>query len=304
MGLDDRGGYAQHHRASHFLHVQHLLHLGQVALYNGGGQLVLGALIEHFLQLAHHELYHALGGLQHQVSRKAVGDYHVHIPGKNAAGYKNPYPAGSYAHFVAQKKYPKTLEVYSNDELLKTLTRDNSKIIICIPQQRARLYIGDRVALDWPVSTGTKGHETPTGVFRVMEKDKDHKSNRYGRFINSRGRTSNSNADLSKGLPDGHSFRPASMPNWLRLTPDGVGIHGGRVVAGRRLSHGCIRTPYAVAAKLYEHAVVGMPVYVSRAIEDYSRGGYLKPIDIKYRPEPGSDYTDMPVNPTTVKSPS
>ena len=137
-----------------------------------------------------------------------------------------------------------------------------------------------------------------------MEKDKDHKSNRYGRFINSRGRTSNSNADLSKGLPDGHSFRPASMPNWLRLTPDGVGIHGGRVVAGRRLSHGCIRTPYAVAAKLYEHAVVGMPVYVSRAIEDYSRGGYLKPIDIKYRPEPGSDYTDMPVNPTTVKSPS
>ncbi len=226
------------------------------------------------------------------------------IPGKNAAGYKNPYPAGSYAHFVAQKKYPKTLEVYSNDELLKTLTRDNSKIIICIPQQRARLYIGDHVALDWPVSTGTKGHETPTGVFRVMEKDKDHKSNRYGRFINSRGRTSNSNADLSKGLPDGHSFRPASMPNWLRLTPDGVGIHGGRVVAGRRLSHGCIRTPYAVAAKLYEHAVVGMPVYVSRAIEDYSRGGYLKPIDIKYRPEPGSDYTDMPVNPTTVKSPS
>lgn len=226
------------------------------------------------------------------------------IPGKNAAGYKNPYPAGSYAHFVAQKKYPKTLEVYSNDELLKTLTRDNSKIIICIPQQRARLYIGDRVALDWPVSTGTKGHETPTGVFRVMEKDKDHKSNRYGRFINSRGRTSNSNADLSKGLPDGHSFRPASMPNWLRLTPDGVGIHGGRVVAGRRLSHGCIRTPYAVAAKLYEHAVVGMPVYVSRAIEDYSRGGYLKPIDIKYRPEPGSDYTDMPVNPTAVKSPS
>lgn len=226
------------------------------------------------------------------------------IPGKKAADYRNPYPAGSYAHFVAQKQYPKTLAVYSDDELLKTLTRDNSKIIICIPQQRARLYIGNRVALDWPVSTGTKGHETPTGVFRVMEKDKDHKSNRYGRFINERGRTSNSNADLSKGLPDGHSFRPASMPNWLRLTPDGVGIHGGRVVAGRRLSHGCIRTPYAVAAKLFEHAVVGMPVYVSRAVEDYSRGGYLKPIDIKYRPEPGSDYTDMPVTPAPANSKS
>ncbi|HIX20499.1 MAG TPA: L,D-transpeptidase family protein [Candidatus Akkermansia intestinigallinarum] len=223
------------------------------------------------------------------------------LPGKDSPTYVNSYPEGSYAHFVAQKKYPKTLAVYSNDELLRSLTRDNSKIIICIPQQRARLYVNNRVALDWPVSTGTYGHETPTGVFRVMEKDKDHKSNRYGRFINENGRTTNSNADLSKGLPKGHTFRAAGMPNWLRLTPDGVGIHGGRVVAGRRLSHGCIRTPYDVAAKLFEHAVVGMPVYISRAVEDYSRGGYVKPIDVKYRPKPGNDYTDMPVQVKTIE---
>lgn len=227
----------------------------------------------------------------------------LEIPGKNQPGYQNLYPAGTYAHFVAKPAYPKTMEVYSNDALLQQLTKDNSKIIICIPQQRARLYINNQVALDWPVSTGTNGHETPTGVFRVLEKEKDHHSNRYGKFISGSGKVSNSNADLGKGIPQGHSFQGASMPNWLRLTPDGVGIHGGRVVAGRRLSHGCIRTPYAVAAKLFEHAVMGMPVYVTRAVEDYNRGGYVKPIDVKYRPKPGNDYTDMPIaNPKILPS--
>lgn len=219
------------------------------------------------------------------------------IPGKNAPGYTNPYPKGTYEHFVARPSYPKTLEVYTNEELLRLLTAANSKIIICLPQQRARIYVNGKVACDWPVSTGTDGHETPTGVFRVIEKEKDHKSNRYGKFLNNRGRTVNSNADNNKGVPEGCTFRPASMPNWHRLTWDGVGIHGGRVVAGRRLSHGCIRSPYGLIAKLYEYTVLGMPAYISRAVEDYNKGGAVKPIDVKYRPKAGNDYTDLPPSP-------
>ena len=83
MGLDHRPGDAQHHGAPHFLHVQHLFHLGQIALQNGGGQLVLQVLIEHGFQIAHHEFNHALGGFQHQVAGKAVGHEHVHITGEN-----------------------------------------------------------------------------------------------------------------------------------------------------------------------------------------------------------------------------
>lgn len=230
---------------------------------------------------------------QQQVVLQATTTNPLDIPNKNVPGYQNPYPVGSYEHFAAQPAYPKTMETYSDDTLLNRLTVSNSKIIICIPQQRARLYVEGRVALDWPVSTGTNGHETPTGVFRVMEKDKDHKSNRYGKFVNAQGKTINSNADLSKGLPEGATFNAAGMPNWHRLTWDGVGIHGGKVIAGKRLSHGCIRTPYAVAAKLFEHSEFGMPVYISRAVEDYNRGGYVRPIDVKYRPKPGNDYTDI-----------
>lgn len=213
------------------------------------------------------------------------------IPNKKAAGYTNPFPKGSYEHFAAKPAYPKTSEVYTNESLLKRTTATNAKIIICLPQQRARMYVDGKIALDWPVSTGSDGHETPTGTFRILEKEKDHHSNRYGKFISAKGKTVNSNADKSKGTPKGCTFRPASMPNWNRLTWDGVGIHGGKVIPGRRLSHGCIRTPYAVAAKLYEYSVLGMPVYISRAVEDYNRGGAVRRSDVMYRP--GGDYTDM-----------
>ncbi len=211
---------------------------------------------------------------------------------KKGSNYSNPFPVGSYEHFVAEKEYPNTSRVYSNDDLLNRITATNSKIIICLPQQRARLYVLGRVALDWPVSTGTDGHETPTGVFRIMEKNRSHHSARYGKWVNSKGRVIDSNADLNDSRPSGATFRPSSMPCWHRLTWDGVGIHGGRVVPGRRLSHGCIRTPYATARKLYEYSIIGMPVYISRAVEDYNRGGSVLPIDVKYRP--GGDYSDIP----------
>lgn len=215
------------------------------------------------------------------------------LGGKDAPGYVNPYPEGSYEHFVAKPKYPGTMENYCNERLLQQMTVVNSKIIVCIPQQRARLYVNGKVAYDWPVSTGSNGHETPTGVFRILDRETNHHSNRYGKYINSSGKTVNSNADTSKGIPDGVKFSPASMPHWNRLTWDGVGIHGGKVVPGKRLSHGCIRTPYDVARKLFQYTRKDLPVYVSRAVEDYNRGGAVRPIDVKYRPKPGNDYTDM-----------
>lgn len=216
----------------------------------------------------------------------------LEMPNKNVAGYANPFPVGSYENFAAQKEYPVTSKVYADELLLSHITATNSKIIICLPQQRARLYVYGRVAMDWPVSTGTDGHETPTGVFRIMEKSRSHHSARYGKWVNDRGRVIDGNADLARGTPDGASFRPSSMPCWQRLTWDGVGLHGGRVIPGRRLSHGCIRTPFATARKLYEHTVLGLPVYISRAVEDYTSGGNVLPEDVKYRP--GGDYRDLP----------
>jgi lipoprotein-anchoring transpeptidase ErfK/SrfK len=222
------------------------------------------------------------------------------LPGKNQPGYVNPYTAGTHEHFAAQPSYPTNLDFWSDDALLLQVTRANSKLVICIPQQRARLYVNGKVAMDWPVSTGTNGHETPTGVFRIIEKNEDHKSSRYGKFIDASGKVTNSNADLLHGLPEGQTFEGAGMPYWHRFTPDGVGLHTGKVVAGKRLSHGCVRTQNHVAKKFFQHSVLQLPVYITRAVEDYNRGGFVKPIDVKYRPKPGNDYTDN-VLPTQIK---
>ncbi|MDD6813528.1 MAG: L,D-transpeptidase family protein [Akkermansia muciniphila] len=230
--------------------------------------------------------------LQEVVTVPYDGSNPLLIPNKNAPGYINPYPAGSYEHFVAKPAYPKTSAVFCNEPLLQSANTENTRIIICLPQQRARMYVNGRVAYDWPVSTGTDGHETPPGAYRILDRETNHKSNRYGKFVNASGRVVSSNADTSKGTPEGLTFRPAGMPHWNRLTPDGVGIHGGKVVPGRRLSHGCIRTPYDVAAKLFNYTKRGMAVYVTSGVEDYAKGGAVRPQDVKYRPKVGNDYTD------------
>ena len=101
-------------------------------------------------------------------------------------------------------------------------------------------------------------------------------------------------------MPEGQTFEGAGMPYWHRFTPDGVGLHTGKVIVGRRLSHGCVRTQNHVARKFFQHSVLQLPVYITRAVEDYYRGGFVKPIDVKYRPKPGNDYTDNVV-PTDVR---
>src|SRR3546814_18312546 len=79
------------------------------------------------------------------------------------------------------------------------------------------------------ISTGRKGFETPTGVFRILEKNVDHYSDLY---------------DL------------APMPFMQRLTWDGIALHSGQV-PGRPVSHGCIRIPEAFAQILYHETKKG-----------------------------------------------
>lgn len=56
-----------------------------------------------------------------------------------------------------------------------------AKACVDISQKKAWLTDGKGHVLDGPVpvTTGGKGHETPTGTFTVMWKDKNHKSDEY-----------------------------------------------------------------------------------------------------------------------------
>lgn len=177
------------------------------------------------------------------------------------------YEPGSYEHFVSHKQYPTNIEIYKNPELMAKADK-KSRVVICLAQQRGRLYVDGQVAADWPVSTGIPGRETPAGKYTVLEKKEDYASNRYGKFYNKDGRCVNSDADVfTQAVPEGGRFAGSPMPCWMRLTWDGIGMHIGRVKAGARLSHGCIRTPRIIAEDLYKIVGIGTKVAVNKELE-------------------------------------
>jgi L,D-transpeptidase-like protein len=107
--------------------------------------------------------------------------------------------------------------------------------IVSIKSQQVTIYDADGWILRAPVSTGTKGRETPAGVFSVVEKDKDHHSNLYD---------------------------DAWMPNMERITWSGIALHGGPL-PGYAASHGCIRMPYGFAENLFGRTQIGMRVIIA-----------------------------------------
>ena len=87
------------------------------------------------------------------------------------------------------------------------------------------------------VLLGTDEHPTPVGVFPILSKERHNVSEVYSN---------------------------APMPWTLRLTNDGVAIHGGSTVELGWASHGCIGTPDAFVSRLFAIAKVGDRVIVTR----------------------------------------
>lgn len=149
-----------------------------------------------------------------------------------------------------------------NEALLKQCTPENVHIIVSLAKQRAYLMLGDQVVADGPISSGKRGHSSPTGDFKVLEKDPDHRSTVYGDFVDAQGRTVR--AGISSRIdsaPSGTHYVGAPMKWFLRLTDEGVGMHIG-ILPGYPASHGCIRESADGAKLFYDHVKVGTPVTV------------------------------------------
>ncbi|HEU0018433.1 MAG TPA: L,D-transpeptidase [Methyloceanibacter sp.] len=110
-------------------------------------------------------------------------------------------------------------------------------IIVSLTKQRVYVYRnGIQIGVS-TCSTGKKDHETPTGVFTILEKEEEHYSNLYD---------------------------DAAMPMMQRLTWDGIALHAGKL-PGYPASHGCVRLPKAFAEKLYAATQTGTPVIIADA---------------------------------------
>ena len=152
--------------------------------------------------------------------------------------------------------------ISTNASVLQSVTPDNAHVLVSITKQRAYLMTGDQIAIDSPISSGKRGHGSPTGSFTILEKDKDHHSNLYGDYKDSNGRTVRAGISAHiDSAPSGTHFVGASMKWFMRLTGEGVGMHVG-ILPGYPASHGCIRMPEPAAALFYAHVKVGTPAVV------------------------------------------
>jgi hypothetical protein len=108
-------------------------------------------------------------------------------------------------------------------------------MIVSLKTQRAYVYRNGVPIGVTTVSSGKPGHATPTGVFTILQKQVDHKSNIYNN---------------------------APMPYMQRLTWDGIALHAG-ALPGYPASHGCVRLPLAFAKLLYGVTQLGLTVVIT-----------------------------------------
>jgi lipoprotein-anchoring transpeptidase ErfK/SrfK len=135
-----------------------------------------------------------------------------------------------------------------------------ARVIISLSEQRAYLVEQGGVTLVSPIASGKPGWPTPTGNFRIFNKDFDHRSRSFGSVFDVYGRMVNSNATPISHVPPGGHYRPAPMPYFMEFSP-AVGMHAG-YLPGYPASHGCGRMPRDLAAVLFERVRIGTSVTV------------------------------------------
>ena len=138
--------------------------------------------------------------------------------------------------------------------------RAQYSIVINLTDQRAYLIYGRRVMLDSPISSGRPGHATPSGRFRIINKDLDHTSSIYGLIVDRYGRIVIADADVDMPTPAGTHFVNAPMHYFMEFAP-GFGLHAG-YLPGYPASHGCVRMPKDKAIAFFNAVSLGTPVTI------------------------------------------
>lgn len=126
-------------------------------------------------------------------------------------------------------------------------------VLVGLKEQRAYVYRNGVLVAVTTISSGKKGYETPTGVFTILQKDKDHRSNIYNN---------------------------APMPYQQRLTWGGVALHAGGL-PGYPESHGCVHLPTEFARLLFDASNMGMTVVVEKdgmALSSMAQPALLAPV--------------------------
>lgn len=136
------------------------------------------------------------------------------------------------------------------------------RIRLRIGEQKAYFYKGDHLVGVSIISTGREGFSTPSGSFKLQQKNRDHVSSVYGDYVDAKtGEVVKKDIDRRKDpMPKGAKYDGAKMPFFMRVH-GGVGMHEG-FLPGYPASHGCIRMPRFMAEAFFRNVSVGTPVAI------------------------------------------
>jgi lipoprotein-anchoring transpeptidase ErfK/SrfK len=171
-------------------------------------------------------------------------------------GYARPAPTSTPRRQKPRAHQAKKIEAPEREQ-----AKPHGPLIIAISieKQNLKIYDDNGLFAEAPVSTGMKGHPTPTGVFSVIQKQKLHHSNIYS------------------GAP---------MPFMQRITWSGIAIHAG-VLPGYPASHGCIRMPMAFAMKMWNWTKMSARVIVTPG--EISPASFSHPLLVAQKVAPQAD---------------
>ena len=161
------------------------------------------------------------------------------LPAATAPAASSPFAYASNDPFVIKSILPIEGSIRYGDWFWDESAAPKSGKLVITVDLEARVIsafrdgheIGTAVAL-----LGTRAHPTPVGTFPILTKERDNVSEKYN---------------------------DAPMPWTLRLTWEGIAIHGSPVLNGYA-SHGCIGVPDHFAAKLFAAAGHGDKVIITR----------------------------------------
>ncbi len=170
----------------------------------------------------------------------------------------------SHEKFIKRDDYKQTYDTYRNEAALKNIDRAQTKLKVSIPNQRMIVTQGDTVVLDTPCTTGRAGKRTPTGTFKLHDKQADKRSNVYGTIYRNGQRVCGGHRyEKCPGVSG--KFVGSSLPYWQRLTGDGIGLHASGSVKRYPASGGCIRLQPAYAKQIFGMTKNGTPITVTNS---------------------------------------
>lgn len=165
--------------------------------------------------------------------------------------------------------------VLTGDPKLQPLHIKKDYLEVDLDQQRMYCFRKGKKIVDTPVITGqyTKGTATVPGFHMIMDRKRD--------------------VSLEGTLITGDGTYSVPVNYWLPLlsygqTITGIGLHdtghkeehfGEKNAYKTELgSYGCINTPEAAVAKIYQNSYIGMPVFIYGHTYDEAPGIYDKPV--------------------------